>query len=164
MMKSMFKSLTFASLFALTSACEISNEGFDISAANDQCEASGALCTDPTGAGLLALSISNSSPYSVKNPNNRRFDIAGLCNEADYSENYIEYMVTEPGSGNNIVPITKVFNICNRGRYRIQVNLPLTANPNIINRLRLELVGLTLTGEESRNPLAAQREIDLISL
>lgn len=151
-------------VIAIYSSCEVTSQGYDLSNADDACKASGALCDEPTGAALLSLSISNANPYTVKNPANRVFDIAGLCNEADYSENIIEYTVIEPSTNTIVVPTTKAYNLCKRGEYRIQIYIPTPANVNIVNRLRLELVGKDLNGNEDRNPLAAQREVDLLSI
>lgn len=163
----MFKSIKLLILISAPlwfTGCEVYNDGFDLGTGIDQCEASGGNCVDPTGAGLLQLSISNSDPYSVDNSANRIFDIAGLCNEADFSENIIEYTVIEPSNQSVIQPTVQLFNACKRGKFRIQVNIPAPTNVNQMKTIRLELVGRELDGTEQRNPLAAQRDINVISL
>ena len=68
--------------------------------------------------------------------------------------------------------VKKAFNLCKRGRYRLQVEIPTGDDPasgtpikvNEINRLYIELIGRNIKGEEFRNPLATRRNIDLISL
>lgn len=146
------------------SGCDIYEDGYDISGAIDPCEMSGADCENPSKAQMLALSIRNSNPYSIPILENRVFDIGGFCNEAGFAENIIEYSVSQPSSGISIFETQKAFNLCKRGRYRIQVQIPDGFDVNIINRLTLELVGRNIIGEEFRNPLAARRNIDLISI
>ncbi len=144
--------------------CEVYNDGFDLGSGIDECEASGGNCVEPTGSGLLSLNISNASPYTVKRPTNRLFDLSGLCNEADFSENIIEYTIIEPTTDAVLYPTVQLFNACKRGKFRVQINIPAPTNVNQLKRIRLEIVGRELDGTEQRNPLAAQKDIDVISL
>lgn len=164
------KGLLLFIFFLSLSACAVYDEGLDLSSVDNECEQSGGLCEEPTGSGLLNLVISNQNPYSVKNPTNRRFDLTGYCNEADFPQNVIEFTVFRPSNNSIIIPLTRASNLCKRGKFRIQVDLPANdpmgtaVNVQQINRVRLELVGVDLNNVEYRNTLAAQKEIDVISL
>jgi hypothetical protein len=156
-------------IFSLNTGCDVYDEGFDISSATDECEASGGNCEEPTGANLLALSISNSNPATLKlatpcsGPGATcLFDIAGLCNEADYAQNIIEYRVYDHTNNNvPIVNLKKAYDICKRGKFKLQVSVSLGC-VRTAKRLEIEIVGKDLQGTEFRNPLAARRDVDLL--
>jgi hypothetical protein len=158
-----------ALFFLINLGCAVYDEGLDLSSVNE-CEQSGGLCEEPTGSALLSLAFANSDRYSIKNPTNRRFDLNGYCNEADFPQNVIEYTVFRPSDNSIIIPITRAQNLCKRGKFRLQVDLPLNdpmgnpVNVQQISRVRLELVGLDLNNIEYRNTLAAQHTVDIVSI
>lgn len=169
-----FKKIVFlilsSSLFLVINiGCDVYDEGFDVGSATDECEAAGGNCEEPTGANLLALSISNSNPATLKlatacsGPGATCvFDISGLCNEADYSQNIIEYRVYDHNNNNApIVNLKKAYDICDRGKFRLQVSVSLGC-VRTSKRLEIEIVGKDLQGTEFRNPLAARRDVDLL--
>jgi hypothetical protein len=162
------KVLAIFILLGFNLGCEVYDEGFDLSSASDPCLESGANCSEPNGSNLLALSITNTNPAIVKSSNLCMltggvciFDIAGLCNEADYSQNTIEYRVFNIDTNADILPITPLFNICKRGRFRFQVGVPATS-VQTVKRMSVEIVGVDLNGVQARDPLAARREVDLL--
>lgn len=166
----LYKTLTVLALFSLNLGCEVYDEGFDLSTASDPCLEAGANCSEPNGSNLLAISISNTNPAIVRSStlcdpavatSTCTFDISGLCNEADYSQNTIEYRVFNIETNADILPITPLFNICKRGRFRFQVGVP-AGQVLTVKRMSVEIVGVDLDGEEARNPLAARREVDLL--
>ncbi len=170
------KSIVLMFTLLFYSGCEVYDQGFDLGSGIDECVASGGNCVEPTGSGLLSLNISNPSPYSVKSVSNCRFDISGFCNEADFSENIIEYTILDPANNYNVLrPTIKIVNACKRGRFRFQVDDSRASTPtmppycvsinfNLLKTIRVEVVGRDLAGVEQRNPLAAQKDIDVISL
>ena len=164
----LYKTLTVLALLSLNLGCEVYDEGFDLSSASDPCLEAGANCSEPNGSNLLAISITNTNPAIVKSSDlcaatggTCIFDISGLCNAADYSQNTIEYRVFNIETNADILPITPLFNICKRGRFRFQVGVP-AAEVQTVKRMSVEIVGVDLDGEEARNPLAARREVDLL--
>ena len=168
-MKLSLKLFTLVFIFLVT-GCDVYDGGFDISEAIDKCEQSGGNCTEPTGANLLNLNISGSQPNVLRNSQycdatnstgNCVFDVAGLCNEADFASHFIEYRVYDQYTNLVHVPLTVEADICKRGKFRIQVAVPagcvLTEKT-----LSIEIVGRDLTGTEHRNPLAAQKSVGLL--
>ncbi len=165
-------SLYFIGLYFL-SGCEVYDEGFDLTNSSDPCLESGANCSEPNGSNLLALSVTNTNPVVVKSSNGCAnsfvpalnlicvFDISGLCNEGDYSQNIIEYRVYSIDTGVDVLPITSLSNICKRGRFRFQVGVA-AGQVQTAKRLSIEILGRDLAGIEARNPLAARREVDLL--
>lgn len=150
--------------------CEIHDQGFDLGSSTDPCIASGGNCVEPNGSNLLALSIINPSPTVVRSTNNCAgaansnlciFDITGLCNEADYPENIIEYRVFDIQTDVNLIGVTRLFNICKRGKYKFQVGLDAD-DVRTVKRLRVEILGRDLNGVEARNTLAASKDVDLL--
>ncbi len=164
------KFLVGLALPILVAGCEVLDQGFDLSTDIDPCIDARANCVEPTGANLLALSISNSNPALVKSSDNCAgtgsiciFDISGLCNEADYPENIIEYRVYDVNSLVDLIPVTRIVNICKRGRFKFQVGLA-AGDVSTAKRLSVEIIGRNLTGTEDRNTLAARKEVDLLLL
>lgn len=150
--------------------CEIYDEGFDLSSTDvDKCAQAGGNCAEPTGANLLALNIATPNPTTIVSSNTEycgstgicNFDISGMCNEADFPENIIEFRVFDPGDNSDYISLTRSYNKCIRGKYRLRISLPagcvLTAK-----RISIEVLGRDLNGTEHRNPLAAKREVDIL--
>lgn len=146
--------------------CDVYQEGYSLQTDVSECEASGAECESPTGAGLLGIFIAGNDPHIINRAAARRFDINGLCNEGDFPENYIEWSLFHTDSGDPVHTNQRIFNGCKRGKFRFQVDITGVypsgdTRYNQRHRLVVEVIGRDINGTEHRNVLSAQKSIEL---
>lgn len=160
-----FKNLLFLVIGTLSlAACDLYGDGYNLETSVNECEASGADCSTGTGASALGISMSYGDKYTVHNRCTEIFDISGYCNEGDFPENFLEWSLYHDASGTPIQTNQRILQGCKRGKFRFQVSIDGSPQPNQQHRLTVEIVGKDLQGVEHRNTVAARRNLFLVAL